>query len=178
MSNKSYIVGGVCRRGHLLTEAILYVRPSDRTKECKLCRARQGKDYRTSHKPRIKLQQATWYKNNVGRKQKTARKSHLKLSFGITPEQYATLADKQQHQCAICERDTTEASIWTDVSGRTPTSLYVDHDHKTGAIRGLLCYNCNFALGHFKDSIERLQKAINYLKEYQHDNAEAEAGEE
>lgn len=53
--------------------------------------------------------------------------------------------------CAIC--------------GNTPKRLRIDHDHDTGKYRGLLCDNCNIGLGHFKDSPDRLRKAILYLKE-------------
>jgi hypothetical protein len=44
--------------------------------------------------------------------------------------------------------------------------LHVDHDHKTGLIRGLLCTQCNPGIGYFQDSIERLQLAIKYLEKF------------
>ena len=43
--------------------------------------------------------------------------------------------------------------------------MAIDHDHATGKVRGLICYNCNIGLGHFKDSIDTLERAIEYLKE-------------
>jgi hypothetical protein len=49
--------------------------------------------------------------------------------------------------------------------GKNSKRLGIDHDHTTGQVRGLLCDNCNPALGSFKDNIETLQKAIDYLKE-------------
>lgn len=45
--------------------------------------------------------------------------------------------------------------------------LYIDHCHKTNQVRGLLCFSCNSALGHFKDNVESLKKAIKYLKKWQ-----------
>lgn len=47
---------------------------------------------------------------------------------------------------------------------RHKAKLALDHDHKTGAVRGLLCHNCNRALGLFQDSISNLENAIDYLK--------------
>lgn len=58
---------------------------------------------------------------------------------------------EKQKSCAIC--------------GKPPRArLQIDHNHKTGKYRGLLCDNCNIGLGHFKDSPELLRKAIDYLK--------------
>ncbi len=50
--------------------------------------------------------------------------------------------------------------------GHKTETLHVDHCHATGKIRGLLCYNCNDGLGRFKDDIEVLEKAIDYLKSH------------
>jgi hypothetical protein len=55
----------------------------------------------------------------------------------------------QENKCWICE---------------SKTSLVVDHDHSTGKVRGLLCSLCNTSLGGFKDNIESLKKAIEYLE--------------
>jgi hypothetical protein len=42
--------------------------------------------------------------------------------------------------------------------------LVVDHDHNTGAVRGLLCHSCNTGLGHLGDSVETLARALDYLQ--------------
>jgi hypothetical protein len=63
---------------------------------------------------------------------------------------------KQDHKCKICGVDET---------GSGEKGLVVDHNHTTNEVRGLLCGSCNRALGYFKDSLDVLQKATNYLLE-------------
>jgi transposase len=76
--------------------------------------------------------------------------SHKKLYYGLTKSGYDYLYKKQNGRCAICGNG---------VDGR----LTVDHNHETGAIRGLLCPTCNSAIGLLKDNIEYLHSAIKYL---------------
>lgn len=77
---------------------------------------------------------------------------HLKKTFGITLEQYREMLSDQNGTCAICLRE--------DSSDRM---LAVDHCHKTGKVRGLLCQMCNRAIGQLDDDISRLRRAIDYL---------------
>ena len=67
----------------------------------------------------------------------------------MTQQEYLELNRKQAGLCAICSTDTK--------------FLVVDHDHESGEIRGLLCHSCNKGLGFFKDNINNLLKATNYL---------------
>lgn len=80
---------------------------------------------------------------------------HLKHTYGITLVDYNKMLDAQGNGCAIC--------------GKTPKEngkrLDVDHDHKTGQVRGLLCTQCNMGLGCLGDSLLQLQAAVSYLKE-------------
>jgi len=82
---------------------------------------------------------------------------NLLSKYGLTMEQYAKLLEQQGGVCAICKGEETRAA---------PVNLAVDHDHETGEVRGLLCSNCNRALGLFKDSAENLEKAARYLESY------------
>lgn len=70
------------------------------------------------------------------------------------------MAEAQGHKCAICEQPETE------MRNGIVRHLSVDHDHKTGAIRALLCTACNTGLGKFKDDPEILAKAIAYLAKH------------
>jgi hypothetical protein len=85
------------------------------------------------------------------------RRQMWRTRYGITPEEYASLLSHQNGVCAICERPETGKAN----NGATRL-LAVDHCHKTGRIRGLLCGGCNYMLGVLEDT-ERLQKANRYL---------------
>jgi Recombination endonuclease VII len=96
-----------------------------------------------------------WRKNNPTKLQETRRYSKLKFFYGITKKEYETLLANQNSLCAICG----------EVEQKFKRALAVDHDHKTGKVRGLLCSSCNQGLGHFRDSLVLLKSAQNYLGE-------------
>ena len=81
------------------------------------------------------------------------RKTNYK-KYGITEQIYEEERKKQNFSCLICENHED-----TEFLGK----LNIDHDHKTGKYRGLLCTNCNLGLGKFKDEPKLLKKAIEYL---------------
>ncbi len=78
-----------------------------------------------------------------------------KLGISFTKEMYYDLLEKQNHKCAICNN--------IELRGEIEIALSVDHCHDTLKVRGLLCGNCNRAIGLLKDDIKLLQNAINYL---------------
>ena len=79
----------------------------------------------------------------------------LRIKYGITLEDYARLVHEQDRKCAICKD-------FLLLDGKT----HLDHCHATGTVRGVLCWSCNTALGHFKDSEEVLESALNYKKRF------------
>lgn len=83
------------------------------------------------------------------------RSYNLKKNHNITSEEYNKMFVKQNKLCGICQKDLTILK---------KNNVHLDHCHKTGKIRGILCLNCNFGLGSFKDNEEFLEKAIQYLK--------------
>ncbi|KKL66251.1 hypothetical protein LCGC14_2146860 [marine sediment metagenome] len=85
------------------------------------------------------------------------RKYHLKHQCGITLEEYEAMAEQQFHRCAICGDYETRSNRGGILN------LNVDHDHKTGKIRGLLCNRCNRVLGMVKDDQTVLTEMKNYL---------------
>uniref|UniRef100_UPI00111D166A endonuclease VII domain-containing protein n=1 Tax=Nitrospira cf. moscoviensis SBR1015 TaxID=96242 RepID=UPI00111D166A len=84
-----------------------------------------------------------------------ARERHQKYKYGLTTEQYNAMLLEQGGGCAICRGQCKRNS-----------RLSVDHCHRTGAVRGLLCSNCNTGIGMFKDSPALLQAAADYLKKF------------
>lgn len=79
--------------------------------------------------------------------------------YGISVGDIEELAEKQDNSCAICgtHRDDIPHAAFKY------NPLVIDHDHKTGKVRGLLCPTCNNMLGHAKDNIQVLASAITYL---------------
>lgn len=79
---------------------------------------------------------------------------HIAQNYGLTINQYNNMLRKQDYKCAICGAKQNK--------GYTKDNLCIDHDHKTGVVRGILCDKCNMAMGVF-DELEKLNKAILYL---------------
>lgn len=91
------------------------------------------------------------YKSRLNREpdyKDKARDWALGARYGITGADYDALLAKQNNKCAICDEE---------------TKLFIDHDHASGKVRGLLCLHCNSLLGFAKDSPYRLERASAYL---------------
>lgn len=80
--------------------------------------------------------------------------AELKRLYGIGIEDYLRMLERQSNVCKICNKKC-----------KTKSRLSVDHNHETGAVRGLLCNRCNRALGMFEDNVETLRSAIRYLED-------------
>lgn len=94
-----------------------------------------------------------YMKKHPERRKITKRKSDLKYMYGISLEEYNILLIKQQNRCAICGNE------------QAGKPLFVDHDHTTGKVRGLLCSTCNFAIGLLKDNPVLCETMAKYLRE-------------
>jgi hypothetical protein len=75
-------------------------------------------------------------------------------NYGISLETYQALLARSDGRCEVCRKPQ---------QGPRAKHLFIDHDHETGEIRGLLCHHCNMGLGCFRDSQELMQSAIQYL---------------
>jgi len=93
---------------------------------------------------------------NINLEKLAAKAKDIERTYGISLKDYQTMYISQNGLCAICHHpEPVKARMF----------LAVDHDHKTGKVRGLLCSKCNMALGGFGDSSEILRSAIRYLRE-------------
>lgn len=84
-------------------------------------------------------------------------RNHIHHLYGMTLAQYDALLDQQAGSCAICK---TKVEDITHKKG-----IGVDHDHKTGKVRGLLCGYCNHGIGMFRDNPQLCQNAATYLEQ-------------
>jgi hypothetical protein len=84
--------------------------------------------------------------NRTEKRKESTRRYHLRSTYGLSLEEREAMGNT----CALC--------------GKSHKRMAVDHDHKTGEIRGILCLRCNGALGVLGDSVESLQRAIDYLQ--------------
>lgn len=82
----------------------------------------------------------------------------LKHRYGISLEEYQKMLINQDGKCAICDR--------IDSGKKGNKAFCVDHCHKTGKVRGLLCMPCNRSLGQFKDDSSVLRKAADYIDSF------------
>ena len=84
-----------------------------------------------------------------GRRSYTSER-HRRYTYGLRDDEYRSMVARQGGRCAVCARLTRP--------------LYVDHDHRTGKLRGLLCDRCNRAIGHLQDSPGVCRAAAEYLR--------------
>lgn len=111
--------------------------------------------WRKGNPDKVRAQDRSWRRRNPEKMKQINLRARLKKAFGMTEADYELLLEAQGGKCAICERPP-----------RGPRRLHVDHCHRTGVIRGLLCASCNPALGIMKDSPELLRKAAEYLERF------------
>lgn len=107
--------------------------------------------YRQRNKDRANLWTREARRRNPTKFSRQAWTGHIKHKYGIGPREFHAMLVSQGGVCAICG----------GTSGRK--RMCIDHDHKTGRIRGLLCGLCNAMLGHGRDNVELFHKAIEYL---------------
>jgi hypothetical protein len=112
--------------------------------------------YCTMLQKEIAISAINWTKEPRRRRAPPPEEGHKRQErkarqYGLSHEGLEALLQRQNSRCAICARPFTRITY------------VIDHDHRTGAVRGLLCSNCNTGLGMFADDRRNLQAAIEYL---------------
>jgi hypothetical protein len=138
-----------CKHGHeLVPENCVFLK--DGRRQCRLCKVKRCADWRQNNKARHNELRKEWASRNPA----SQANMRLKSVFGITLDEYSKRAKAQNHLCMICGEP------------EMGTRLSVDHDHATNEIRDLLCRKCNSGLGQFRDRIDLLLKAVEYLERW------------
>lgn len=129
----------ICKNLDVLSNFPKSVKAIDgHTNKCKKCNNKFMKEHRKNNPDK--------YRDNDYRK-----------NYGITLEDYKNKVKEQNGVCAICGC----------AEKRKLKYLHIDHNHLTNQVRGLLCGNCNYALGHFRENKQILINAIKYLEKWE-----------
>ena len=120
-----------------------------------------GREWRKRPENRQKVSQwhRNWYLRHRVEKVESGRNARFLRLFGITTLDYEKLLAHQNGRCAICDRTSNGNHLITK------KRLAVDHSHRIGIVRGLLCDKCNQGIGAFQDNVLYLMRAIQYLAE-------------
>ena len=110
-----------------------------------------AKRYRELNIERSRENNKIWRQKN----QDYVRNKFLSTRYNLSIETYEAMFKSQNGGCKVCGKQNLDGK-----------RLFVDHDHKTGTVRGLLCHHCNAGMGHFFDDPSLLESAINYLKDH------------
>lgn len=111
------------------------------------------REYYQKNKEKVKEKSKKWQTINSDKWKLIQRNSRMKKLYDIDINQYNNLMTQQYSGCSICNNPINNGN----------RNLSVDHNHKTGEVRGLLCNSCNTGLGYFKDNPELLINAVFYL---------------
>lgn len=99
-----------------------------------------------------------WSAANPEKHRKSAKNCELKAHYGVTLEEFEAMKSAQGGKCAVCE----------SVLKSGKRGAHLDHCHKMGTVRAVLCALCNLGIGYFKDSPTHLRAAADYLERFAH----------
>lgn len=122
---------------------------------CKVCHAAKSREYQKRNASKVRERQKRWYRQHPEKKVAQTRRAKLKKLYGMTDADYMRRYAFQVGRCAICGKYVEYPR------------LFVDHNHETGKVRGLLCLQCNTLLGHAHDDTTILARAITYLNSFE-----------
>lgn len=120
------------------------------SKACRKCVRAYGQAYRAKRMVADPLYRNQEYLRTKGKTTpEQQRKADLKCKYGLTMEDYNHFLEVQNGCCGICQCELIKP--------------YVDHNHVTGKVRGLLCQKCNSGIGLLGDDLENMKRAVDWL---------------
>lgn len=135
---------------------------------CKSCTKSRARDWRGANPLRYRATRRAWEKDNVDLAVKR-RVNRLRRRYKLSRSQVEERLKKQNHLCLICK--VKLHSPFDPNPSPDTTKPVVDHDHRDGHVRGILCSACNVALGLLEDSTKTIAAAYRYLKNDQANSA-------
>ena len=132
-------------------------RPDGLSCTCRVCAARYRKIWRANNTEKDDTRGREYHKEHKPSfvTKKNRANHHLKRTFGITLEDFDRMVKDQDGVCAICGKPETAST-----GNGSVRRLAVDHDHKTGKIRSLLCGVCNQNLGVYENGKEQFEEYL------------------
>jgi hypothetical protein len=124
---------------------------------------RRAREWRRANAEKVRENDKRWRENNKDKiKQRYKERSHknrayhLRRKYGLSTESISAILEQQRGACPICKKDLGDKTI----------NIHIDHDHRSGKTRGILCRVCNTGIGHFDDNPDLLLAAVAYLQKH------------
>jgi len=118
-----------------------------------------SKDWREENADYQKYQK-DWREKNADHKKRYAKKYHIERKYNISWEEYQEMLSKTNGVCPLCLNE----FILTEGQGCRKNMPVLDHCHKTGVNRGIICQSCNLTIGKVNEDVETLQRMVEYLR--------------
>lgn len=161
MKREKLVHLGNCRDCHNAKQRQNYLANHEQRKQ-------KLRDYHELNREAMNEQSRIYYLNNKDKAQAYYQENKEELAkkdwargiyrrYGLTVEEYNNLSEQQNHVCVICQKSANAANS---------DKLHIDHCHVTGKVRGLLCTNCNNALGRAKEDPRILRAAAEYIESF------------
>ena len=138
----------ICQENKEINEFRIDARRGKPRTNCKACDTSRHREWVEKNRDKVRASDRLRWQS------KDRWEAHILRNYGLSASDYERMLVDQQGKCAICK---------TDKPGGSAKRFNIDHCHKSGAVRGLLCNSCNTALGKMSDNPEVLISAVIYL---------------
>lgn len=150
--NRKYYLN---HREHVITQNAEYaqrIKETDPDRFYRWCRTANQK-YEVTHRQERRSSKRELYKLHINKEKERRRRRFLERTYRLSSEQYDWLVKEQNGVCYLCQKPSKNRR------------LSVDHSHKSGKVRALLCNKCNLFIGHIENNLDLVSSALEYLKE-------------